>query len=152
MKNMITLVKEGRENGLAIETCFFPRWMQWSRLEIPHWARWIGLSVAVVSLTLVVWIHHTLGRFYSASLEIREGHEIVAIGPYSRVRLPMHTVLYAFSLSLGLVAVSILLLFFSAILICPLYLIAIKEEQMLLDRFGDEYRHYMRRTGRLIPK
>lgn len=129
--------------------------MQWSRLEIPHWVRWIGVSVAVASLPLVVWIHHTLGRFYSASLEIREGHEIVAIGPYSRVRHHIYTVLYAFNLSLGLVSVTMLLLFFSAILICPLYLmylIAIKEEQMLLDRFGDEYRHYMRRTGRLMPK
>jgi protein-S-isoprenylcysteine O-methyltransferase Ste14 len=26
------------------------------------------------------------------------------------------------------------------------------EEQMLIDQFGDEYRAYMRRTGRLIPK
>jgi protein-S-isoprenylcysteine O-methyltransferase Ste14 len=27
-----------------------------------------------------------------------------------------------------------------------------KEEQMMLDAFGDEYRSYMQRTGRLFPK
>jgi protein-S-isoprenylcysteine O-methyltransferase Ste14 len=26
------------------------------------------------------------------------------------------------------------------------------EERMMLDQFGDEYRAYMQRTGRLIPK
>ncbi len=26
------------------------------------------------------------------------------------------------------------------------------EEQKLLERFGDEYRHYMERTGRFIPR
>jgi protein-S-isoprenylcysteine O-methyltransferase Ste14 len=27
-----------------------------------------------------------------------------------------------------------------------------KEEQMMLDEFGDEYGAYMQRTGRLLPK
>jgi len=27
-----------------------------------------------------------------------------------------------------------------------------QEEQMMLEQFGDEYREYMRRTGRFLPK
>ena len=27
-----------------------------------------------------------------------------------------------------------------------------KEEQMMVDTFGDEYRQYMARTGRLLPR
>jgi protein-S-isoprenylcysteine O-methyltransferase Ste14 len=27
-----------------------------------------------------------------------------------------------------------------------------REEQMMLERFGDEYREYMKRTGRFLPK
>jgi len=27
-----------------------------------------------------------------------------------------------------------------------------KEEQMLIARFGDEYRQYMTRTGRFVPR
>jgi protein-S-isoprenylcysteine O-methyltransferase Ste14 len=35
----------------------------------------------------------------------------------------------------------------------PLYLARVKEEeQMMLDEFGDQYRSYMRKTGRLLPK
>jgi protein-S-isoprenylcysteine O-methyltransferase Ste14 len=34
-----------------------------------------------------------------------------------------------------------------------LYLIRVgREEEMLLETFGDEYRDYMRRTGRVIPR
>jgi protein-S-isoprenylcysteine O-methyltransferase Ste14 len=27
-----------------------------------------------------------------------------------------------------------------------------KEEEKLIERFGDEYREYIKRTGRLLPK
>jgi protein-S-isoprenylcysteine O-methyltransferase Ste14 len=27
-----------------------------------------------------------------------------------------------------------------------------REEQMMIERFGDEYRQFMQRTGRLLPK
>ena len=129
-----------------------PEWMRWSHLELPRLIRWAGVGMAVVLILLVVWIHHTLGKFYSARLEIREGHEVVTTGPYSRVRHPMYAVLYVFGLSLGLVSANIMLLVFSVFLIYPLRLITIREEQMMLDRFGDEYRDYMRRTGRLFPR
>ena len=34
----------------------------------------------------------------------------------------------------------------------PLYLARVKaEEQMMLDEFGDQYRSYMKKTGRLLP-
>jgi protein-S-isoprenylcysteine O-methyltransferase Ste14 len=35
----------------------------------------------------------------------------------------------------------------------PTYLVrAPKEEQMMLDNFGEEYRNYISRTGRIIPR
>jgi protein-S-isoprenylcysteine O-methyltransferase Ste14 len=35
----------------------------------------------------------------------------------------------------------------------PHYLLRVgKEEAMLIDQFGDEYRSYLNRTGRIIPK
>ena len=32
------------------------------------------------------------------------------------------------------------------------YLRVPKEEEMLINKFGDEYREYMKTTGRVIPK
>ena len=40
-----------------------------------------------------------------------------------------------------------------ALAFLPLYLIRVpREEAMLLERFGDEYRDYMARTGRVFPR
>ena len=38
-------------------------------------------------------------------------------------------------------------------LFTPLYVLRVpREEQMMLDRFGAEYRSYMNRTGRVVPQ
>jgi protein-S-isoprenylcysteine O-methyltransferase Ste14 len=38
-------------------------------------------------------------------------------------------------------------------LFTPLYVLRVpREEQMMLDRFGAEYRSYMNRTGRIVPQ
>jgi len=35
----------------------------------------------------------------------------------------------------------------------PMYLVRVpQEEQMMLESFGEEYRQYMSRTGRMIPR
>ena len=35
----------------------------------------------------------------------------------------------------------------------PLYLLRVpREEKVMLNEFGDEYRQYMRRTGRVTPR
>lgn len=39
------------------------------------------------------------------------------------------------------------------IVVIPQYLLRFRaEEQMMLEKFGDQYHHYMRKTGRIIPK
>ena len=38
------------------------------------------------------------------------------------------------------------------VFLLPLYLYRVPhEEQMMLDHFGDDYRSYIKRTGRIIP-
>jgi len=38
-------------------------------------------------------------------------------------------------------------------LFAPLYVLRVpREERMMLDRFGEEYRAYMDRTGRVVPR
>jgi protein-S-isoprenylcysteine O-methyltransferase Ste14 len=38
------------------------------------------------------------------------------------------------------------------VLFLPLYLLRVpREERMMLNEFGEEYRAYMNRTGRIIP-
>jgi protein-S-isoprenylcysteine O-methyltransferase Ste14 len=64
----------------------------------------------------------------------------------------MYTGFNVFSLSLAVMSSNLLLLLFAVLVALPFPWIAVEEERMLLDTFGDEYREYMRRTGRFFPK
>ena len=137
--------------SLIIWLVVFP-WISSFQIPLPSWIRWLGVVGAVCSLPLVLWIHRTLGRQYSAELAIQEDHKIVTVGPYSKTRHPMYTTLNLFSISIALITSNILTLFFAILVVIPFPWVARDEERMLLDKFGDEYRKYMERTGRFFPR
>jgi len=127
-------------------------WTSWSQIVMPSWLRWLGVIGAMFSILLVAWIHRTLGRQYSAELAIQKDHALVTSGPYARTRHPMYTALNMFSFSLALMTSNILVLFFAILVIVPFPWIARMEEKMLLETFGEDYREYMRKTGRFFPR
>ena len=54
-------------------------------------------------------------------------------------------------MSLGLVGATWTPFVFAAFGILNVLLRIQEEEKMMLEQFGDEYRQYMKRTGRLLP-
>lgn len=129
-----------------------PSWMRWSMLALPAWIRWAGVLVGIVCLPFLVWIHRTMGRFYLDRLELRDDHELITSGPFSRIRNPMYLVFFVFTFSMGLVTSYALNLLFSIATVASLNWMVDHEEEMLLERFGDEYRAYRERTGRFLPR
>ncbi|TFG06291.1 isoprenylcysteine carboxylmethyltransferase family protein [Candidatus Thorarchaeota archaeon] len=121
------------------------------QLALPALIRWIGVFVSVIGVALLFWVHHTLGRQYSARLEIQELHQLITAGPYSRVRHPMYTIFILFSLSVSLISANLLFILFAVFLSIPFHWITRIEESLLIDQFGEEYLEYMKRTGRFIP-
>jgi protein-S-isoprenylcysteine O-methyltransferase Ste14 len=106
---------------------------------------------------LGIWLlwrsHVDLGRHWSPTLEVRDGHTLVTGGVFSRIRHPMYAAHWVWALGQILllqnwiVGPSMLALFL------PMYFYRVgREERMMLDHFGDEYRGYMKRTGRIVPR
>ena len=129
-----------------------PPWMSWSILALPAWIRWAGVLVGIVCLPFLIWIHRTMGRYYVDRLELRDDHELITGGPFSRIRNPMYLVFLTFAVAMGLVTSYLLNLLFSLITIASMNWLVSQEEEMMLERFGDEYREYTRRTGRFLPR
>jgi protein-S-isoprenylcysteine O-methyltransferase Ste14 len=129
-----------------------PRWMRWSSLDLPAPLRWSGAGLGAVSLALTLWIFRTIGKNITSTVETREEHELVTGGPYRWVRHPLYTVGTSFFVSLGIVAAN---WFMGLAILSVLVMLLIrlpKEEEKLIERFGDEYRAYIERTGRLLPR
>jgi protein-S-isoprenylcysteine O-methyltransferase Ste14 len=81
-----------------------PPWMAVFRIPLPAWLRWAGFCLGLASLALLAWTQATLGKQWSAQLQLRAGHQLVTDGPYARVRHPMYTALCGFAAGLALVS------------------------------------------------
>lgn len=127
-------------------------WMNALDFTLPAWLRWLGVIIGLFSIILIVWVEFELGRQFSPQLQLRQGHQLVTSGPYTRVRHPLYTAFDGFGLSLALVSANWLFAGFFVLGVVFLFFRLPREEQMMIDQFGDEYRVYMQRTGRLYPK
>ncbi|MBW1808005.1 MAG: isoprenylcysteine carboxylmethyltransferase family protein [Deltaproteobacteria bacterium] len=126
----------------------------------PHWFilewNWIypivAVSCYVVGQTLRVTAIRTLGRFFTISVRLHDGHRVVKQGIYSVIRHPAYTGLWL--VNLGFISVFASVFSFAAFFLLglPALVYRIKiEEQMLVDEFGQEYKDYCTKTKRLIP-
>src|SRR3982074_1521932 len=77
---------------------------------IPHFAAyalqpvqaWLGLFVAVAALVMFRLTHRALGRNWSVSLDVREGHQLVTDGIYRKVRHPMYSAFWLWAVAQAL--------------------------------------------------
>lgn len=144
--------------GIPFMAIFFgyiiwPGLAGWAVLTLPVWARWAGTFFCILSLPLIVWVQRALGSNFSTTLHVREGHTLVTRGPYRWVRHPMYSVLFVQLVGILLLTANGLiggvpLLAFLLIVVTRLK----NEEATMIEKFGDEYRQYMQRTGRFLPR
>ncbi len=130
-----------------------PGWLAWAAFPLPGWLRWTGVAIALLGFALLQWAQTTLGRNWSDAPRMIRNQALVTTGPYRFIRHPIYT---AFLLVLG-----------STLLISANWAIGLAwigmtvleissrigfEEALMLEYFGDQYRQYMKRTGRLLPR
>lgn len=129
-----------------------PGWMAWSQVELAAWLRWCGLGFGILADLLAYWVFTNLGNNVTPTVETRTRHQLVTSGPYRWVRHPLYSMGLIAYMGFALLAANWLIALLSFAVFCVLVLRLPQEENHLLDRFGDQYREYMQRTGRFIPR
>jgi protein-S-isoprenylcysteine O-methyltransferase Ste14 len=128
-----------------------PDFFIWSSFPFPLWIRWIGGILSVLGICIEFSTQIYLGRNYSTLLHVREEHSLITTGPYHYVRHPMYTALIAIGIGLFLLSANWYFgLPFIATIVVIIFRIR-KEEEAMIERFGEEYIQYMKRTRRFIP-
>jgi protein-S-isoprenylcysteine O-methyltransferase Ste14 len=151
---MMTMIRIG---GLALWLSpliylINPHWMAWSKIGLPEWARWLGVAIGILCVLGVYWLFSSIGSGITPTSATRKQHTLVTSGPYHWVRHPLYTVGSSLFVAFGMMADN---WFIAGLGILTFILMAIrtpKEEANLIEKFGDEYREYMKRTGRFFPK
>jgi protein-S-isoprenylcysteine O-methyltransferase Ste14 len=113
---------------------------------------WIGAAVFVSSLWLFHRTHKDLGRNWSVTLEIRDRHSLVTSGVYRHVRHPMYSAFWLWAIAQALLLPNWIAGPAGLVGFGTLFFLRIgREEQLMIEAFGDEYRDYMQRTSRVLP-
>jgi protein-S-isoprenylcysteine O-methyltransferase Ste14 len=131
----------------------FTPWLAFADYHLPAFIPWCGAAVMVIALWLFWRAHVDLGLNWSITLEMRKGHELIVDGVYRRIRHPMYAAIFLFAIAQGLLLQNWLAGWGGLVSFAILYFIRTpREEKMMCEFFGESYRHYMERTGRLWPR
>src|SRR5262249_33912466 len=136
---------------------FASQWMPWTYVPFPVWARWTGVVIAGLTVVLNLWAQRTLraklGPAFNPMLRLKPVPTLVTDGPYHWVRHPIYLAFLLMMVAAALLSANWLLGACGlGLILCVIALRTPEEERRLIEQFGDQYRHYMRRTGGYLPR
>ena len=129
-----------------------PSVMTWSSLPLPAAARWAGVALTMITAGLLIWTLRSLGPNLTDTVVTRVAHTLVTRGPYRWVRHPFYDCMALFMLSIALTMANWFVLVGGGVAFTLLVIRSRREEEKLLERFGEPYRAYRESTGRFLPK
>ncbi len=126
-------------------------WLYFQLWPVGLWPFWLGAAVTIAGLLFAVWAREHLGRNWSRSVTIKQGHELITTGPYAVVRHPIYT-----GVLTGLLGTAIALSQVRGFIVFVLFFLAFwiklrMEEQWMRSQFGETYATYAHQTAALVP-
>ena len=126
--------------------------LPWMYLGLPDLVRWVGVIASLAAGAFLIWVFKAIGTAGAKMIVTFDDMKLATNGPYSRVRHPMYSGIFGWSITWLLFtdnwvvgAAFAGLIVFIAIVRVP------HEERVLVAHFGDEYRRYVARTSRFLP-
>ena len=129
-----------------------PNLMNWSKIGLPESARWLGVGIGLFCTFGIYWLFSSIGSGISPTSATRKEHKLVTHGIYHWIRHPLYTIGSSFIISFGMMADNWFIAAFGVLAFTLMAVRTPKEEANLIEKFGDEYREYMKHTGRFLPK
>jgi protein-S-isoprenylcysteine O-methyltransferase Ste14 len=129
-----------------------PAMLRWAFVPVPGKLRLLGMGLVLLGGILLIWTLRHLGKNLTDTVVTRRAHTLVTSGPYRWVRHPFYDAVALLILAAFLIASNAYFLVTGIATLALLWIRTRKEEELLLARFGNQYRAYMIRTGRFFPR
>ncbi len=135
----------------------FTPWLSFADYQLPSIAFLVltlaGAALFVIAMWLLWRSHADLGKNWTPAVEHLQGQRLVTEGVYHRIRHPMYAAHWLWSIAQLLLLHNWVAGLASVVCFIPFtWLRVTAEEKMMLESFGEEYRVYMQRTGRFLPR
>jgi protein-S-isoprenylcysteine O-methyltransferase Ste14 len=112
----------------------------------------IAIVTAAGSVLLVIRAVKTLGKEWSLTARLVEGHKLATSGPYAYVRHPIYTGMLGMLLATGLAISAWQASIVALIVFIAGTIIRVRsEEKLLREAFGSEFENYAQRVAALLP-
>lgn len=111
----------------------------------------IGISISVIGAIIACTSRYSLGRNWSLSVQRKENHQLIQTGIYKIVRHPIYTGLLLLFIGNAIIVGDYRAILAVLIVFISFWLKLKKEEKLLTETFGTEYKEYKNRTKALIP-
>ncbi|MGA8036023.1 MAG: isoprenylcysteine carboxylmethyltransferase family protein [Candidatus Acidiferrales bacterium] len=116
------------------------------------WIQWTGAGLTLAGVLFAIWARISLGRNWSAEVQIKQDHQLIRTGPYNYIRHPIYT-----GVLLGLLGNTVAIGEVRGALAYVVIVIgfirkAKKEEMFLAGQFGSAFKEHRRRTGFFLPR
>lgn len=110
-----------------------------------------GVAMLAVGMAFTLWARVCLGRNWSATVTIKEDHQLIRHGPYAITRHPIYTGLIASVAGTGLALGGARHVLAVGLFAFAYWQKSRLEEQCLAREFSAEYRRYQAEVPALIP-
>jgi protein-S-isoprenylcysteine O-methyltransferase Ste14 len=134
-------------------TYIFTKKLDFANYNLPLGVGWLGAPTFAIALWLLWRSHRDLGKNFSLTTETKEEQTLITTGVYKKIRHPMYTAHLVWAIAQAMLLQNLIAgpTFLLSNLL--LYVRRIpREEEMMIKEFGSEYKSYMKKTGRLLPK
>jgi protein-S-isoprenylcysteine O-methyltransferase len=110
-----------------------------------------AISLTVMGLAFALWSRFVLGRNWSATVTVKQGHELVRRGPYALVRHPIYCGFLVALLGMAIARGNLGAFIGVAVVLLVFRRKSRLEEQFMVEQFGAEYEGYRSKVKALIP-
>lgn len=140
--------------GMVIPLIYiFTSRLDFADYYLPDWIGWLGAIVFVLAIWLLYLSHRDLGRHWMAFAGIRENHQLITTGIYKHIRHPMYAAHLLWAIAQVMMLHNWIAGYSFLVTMLPFYYYRKqKEDHMLMEEFGEEFRLYKMNTGALLPK
>jgi protein-S-isoprenylcysteine O-methyltransferase Ste14 len=129
----------------------YPSWINRPVLKVTLPVALSGFAIVACGVAFTIWARLTLGNNWSGTATIKQDHTLIRIGPYRIVRHPIYAGLLIAMLGTALQRGIIHNFLALPILAVGFWLKVMIEEQIMIQRFGNEYLQYRREVRALAP-
>ncbi len=140
--------------GMIIPLVYvFSALLDFADYQRPDWIGYLGAALFLAASWMLYHSHADLNRNWIPIVGLRPNHKLITTGIYKNIRHPMYSAHMIWAIAQAMILPNWIAGFSFLIILTPHIIFRMGvEEKLLIEQFSDEYRDYMKRSGRLLPR